>query len=578
MTPLSKVKMSRGWLGTGRYNAQPLKQRNMIGVFCGESEREAAKEFFELFKTPWEFIVDGHDYPVVISTLPEAVATNANLVVVYSSKPTWSDTLKGLSIQPAAGDCLIDPSGARLPIYGESASLRGPGQPLIYDQSGSEVMVMGFPEARATVLRVGYDLFSEVAYLLSEGQPAENALIPTLESHASLLRDWIVDAGIPVIEIPPAPWGHRFIACLTHDVDFVGIRRHKFDHTFWGFIYRALAGSLWELVRGKSSLRRVIKNWTAVVSLPLVYLGLRGDFWDEFTRYAEVDKTFSSTFFLIPFRDRAGSNLQVEFPNRRAARYDIGDVHKQVEMLIMQGYEVGLHGIDAWHSAEKGRQELDRICEVTGQRDIGVRMHWLCSDHNSPTCLDQAGFAYDSTFGYNKAAGYRAGTLQVFRPSGATRLLELPLHIQDTALFLAHGLGLAEDQAWDRCMTIMDTAARYGGVVTVLWHMRSLSPERLWGDFYLRLLEELRKRGAWFGTARQVVHWFRQRRSVVFEEASWSEDTLRLRLTHDSCSSDSRLLLRVHRPRGTESAESGARPPYIDLPWAGETCVEIPLR
>ena len=42
---------------------------------------------------------------------------------------------------------------------------------------------------------------------------------------------------------------------------------------------------------------------------------------------------------------------------------------------------------------------------------------------------------YDSTIGYNETVGYRAGTTQPYRPLAASRLLELPLHVMDTALF-----------------------------------------------------------------------------------------------------------------------------------------------
>src|SRR5438034_4827601 len=85
------------------------------------------------------------------------------------------------------------------------------------------------------MLRLGYSLFREVEYLLSVGQPPENAHTPTLDMHIMMLRDWILDAGITLLEIPPSPSGHRFAVCLTHDVDFLRIRDHKFDHTMWGF-------------------------------------------------------------------------------------------------------------------------------------------------------------------------------------------------------------------------------------------------------------------------------------------------------------------------------------------------------
>jgi hypothetical protein len=549
----------------------------MIGVLCKETERGTVQEFFELFKTPWSFFSAGQYYEVVISTLQKTPDVNVKFLIVFSSSPTEFDELNGVLVNVTLSDHIIDRNGTRIPIYGKLASFRGHGNPLVHDRTKSEIIVVEFTETHPKTLRVGYDLFSEVAFLLSEGQPAKNALISTLESHISWLRDWITDAEIPVVEIPPVPWGHSFIACLTHDVDFVGIRRHKFDHTFWGFVYRALAGSVGEFLRGKRSLDRLIKNYMAVVSLPLVYLGLLKDFWDQFDRYAEIDKGFFSTFFLIPFTDSVGEKLHVQFASRRAAHYDIRDLQKQVEMLTKQGYEIGLHGIDAWHCVERGKQELHRIRQVTGQTDIGVRMHWLCFDGQSYSVLAQAGFCYDSSFGYNETIGFKGGTTQVFRPAGVTGLLELPLHIQDTALFFPGRMGLTDTQAWDLCSTVIDTVAQHGGVLTLLWHLRSLAPERLWGEFYIRLQKELQERGAWFGAAGQVVQWFRQRRSAVFEEYSIGENALRLRLNHDGSVSEARLFLRVHRPRRAGAAGAQAEPDYFDVPWNGESSVEISL-
>jgi hypothetical protein len=368
--------------------------------------------------------------------------------------------------------------GVSLPIYGRLAFLQGVGTPLICDELSGESFAIKFAKDRQQIIRVGYDLFQEIFSLLTQGQPAENATIPSLELHVSLLRDWIVDAGIPLVEIPPVPYGHRFIACLTHDVDFVGIRRHKLDHTMWGFVYRALVGSLLGVFKGTSSFQRLVKNWKAVLSLPLVYLGIMADFWDHFDGYAEIEKGLSSTFFLIPFKHRVGDKANGKFSARRATRYDIDDVREQVQRLTDRGFEVGLHGIDAWHSTDKGKQELNRIVKATSQTRVGVRMHWLFFDRGSPAVLEQAGFDYDATLGYNEIIGFKAGTMQAFKPFGTTRLLELPLHIQDTALFYPNRLGLSDAQAWELCVTLLNLASRIGGVLTVSWHERSLAPER----------------------------------------------------------------------------------------------------
>jgi len=515
---------------------------------------------------------------VVLSTLNQVpLDVNTNLLILFSSKSVPFDCKRNLLVSATESNPLIDYKETWLPIYGRLARLRGQGFPLLYDHSNSDPVALEILEPRFKVLRVGYDLFHEIAFLFSEGQPIEYAQIPTLEYHISMLRNWILDAGIPVVEIPPVPGRHRFFACLTHDVDFVGIRNHRFDHTMWGFIHRALVGSCKGFLKGTCSFEKLVRNWIAVFSLPLIYLGVLDDFWDRFNAYSELEEGLCSTFFLIPFKDRAGDNLQGKYRARRAARYDIGDVRKQAQNLTSRGFEISLHGIDAWHSAEKGKKELERIAETTGQKDIGVRMHWLSYDRDSPVILDQAGFEYDSTLGYNETIGFKVGTTQVFQPLEVNHLLELPLNIQDTALFFPGRMALNDVQAWALCQSILATVELFGGIVTILWHMRSLAPERLWGDFYDRLLQELLDRGAWFGTANQVTQWFRRRRSVNFEEVRFEKHTLKLQLKCEDYQADVPLILRVHQHRKDGSVKSIIEESYIDIPWSGESCIEISL-
>jgi hypothetical protein len=147
-------------------------------------------------------------------------------------------------------------------------------------------------------------------------------------------------------------------------------------------------------------------------------------------------------------------------------------------------------------------------------------MHWLYTNQESPAVLEEADFSYDSTVGYNETVGYRAGTGQVFKPFRADRLLELPLHVMDTALFYPDYLDLSEEEASAWLAPFLDNGVRYGGVLTVNWHDRSIAPERLWDDFYVGLLGELTRKGALFCTASQAVSWFRLRRSVVFENST----------------------------------------------------------
>src|SRR6185369_8504752 len=132
--------------------------------------------------------------------------------------------------------------------------------------------------------------------------------------------------------------------------------------------------------------------------------------------------------------------------------------------------------------------EREAVAAASEHAVAGVRMHWLFFDDESPARLENAGYAYDSTYGYNDTVGFRAGTLQVFKPLAARTLLELPLHVMDTALFYPTHLDLAPEAAKHTVAALIDEAERQGGVLTVNWHDRSIAPERLWDDFYLDLL------------------------------------------------------------------------------------------
>lgn len=146
---------------------------------------------------------------------------------------------------------------------------------------------------------------------------------------------------------------------------------------------------------------------------------------------------------MIPFEGRPEQLTTASAPRRRAARYGAADVAEQIQSLKSQDCEGGLNGIDAWPTSSSRCDELEEIRRVTGTQDSGVRMHWLYQDERTPVKLEQAGADYDSTVGYNDTVGFRAGTTQVYKPLATNRLLELPLHVMDTALFYPRHLGLS---------------------------------------------------------------------------------------------------------------------------------------
>jgi hypothetical protein len=525
----------------------PQKLQTMIGVITKPRESKAVTEFFELFKTPWEWYRSDRRYEILLfagdGDVPDC---NADLILVYGGRALPFDAEKGFETFPqekrAGGVRYRD---GHIPIYGDCLTFSD-GAGLLSKEVAGQSSIYLRREGGRTVARVGYDLFQEVQTLLTVGQPAANCSTPALELHIALLRDLIIKSGVPLVEIPPAPEGYRFIAALTHDIDHPMIRRHKLDHTMLGFFYRAVLGSLVKLWRRQLPVRTLLRNWMAAAKLPFVYLGFAKDFWYEFDRYLRLEEGLPSTFFVIPNRGRPGRLGHGAAPSFRASPYGAGDIALKIRKLMSAGCEIGVHGIDAWIDSPSGRAELDVVREISGTQRMGVRMHWLYFDEQSPFALDEAGADYDSTVGYNGTVGYRAGTTQVFKPLGVDRLLELPLHIMDTAMFYPSHLNLSPAEASKRVGRIIDNAVQFGGTVTVNWHDRSIAPERCWDDFYIGLVDELRSRGAWFATAADAVKWFRFRRAAVFETDGNESETPLVKTTGPQAAGLPGLQLRAY--------------------------------
>jgi len=542
----------------------------MIGVIADPSEHAVVREFFELFKTPWEFYCSDRQYDVLLSTGEGQFDATAKLLVVYADKKVFFDDQQTIATGRQRNDaCILSYRGNRIPIYGRTIAFATSKDKLLVQEDTGECAAYIVAGEEKTQARIGCDLFSEVRTLLTVGQPPSNASMPTLDLHIALLRDLIIGCGISLTEIPPVPEGCQFIACLTHDVDHPAIRQHKWDHTIFGFLYRALFGSLFAFFGGRMPVRDLVSNWIAALKLPFVQLGIAKDFWRNFDdRYLELEKGLHSTFFVIPFKGRPGKKSDGPAPAIRAARYGAQDIAGAIRKLRTAGCEIGLHGIDAWLESSIGREELEEIRQLTGTSEIGVRMHWLYFNEQSPTTLESAGAVYDSTVGYNQTVGYRAGTTQVYKPIDASRMLELPLHAMDTALFYPSYLHLSSRQAGTLLTKMADNAAHFGGTLTVNWHDRSLAPERLWGQPYRDLIQELKARGAWFATATQATSWFQKRRSAEFVTDSSGMPSVGAKMAIESDDKLPALRLRIHkgrqldRPVGSHSESSSAD--YVD--------------
>jgi peptidoglycan/xylan/chitin deacetylase (PgdA/CDA1 family) len=545
----------------------------MIGVLAKHAEHPVVSEFFELFKTPWDFYRSDLRCDVLICSNTPPQNSSAKLILVYGAEQKDFDRENGIEMLSHRSSTVLSYNGDRVPIYGRCLTFRGSRVRTLVDEQTHEPAALEMAWQGKRVVRIGFDLFQEIYHLLTRGQPLAHARIPALELHIAVLRDLIISHSIVLVEIPPVPADFNFIACLTHDVDHAGIRNHKCDHTIFGFLYRATIGSLINFCRGRRTVRQLAANWMAAFSLPFVHLGLAKDFWNQFDRYIDLEKGFKSTFFVIPKKGQPGQTANGPAPKKRATRYEAAQIQDKLNRLSFAGHEIALHGIDAWRDAEKGRAELEVIRGLGGDAEVGVRMHWLFFDGRSPAKLEEAGFSYDSTIGYNETVGYRAGTTQAFKPLEVERMLELPMHIMDTALFYPGYMNLSPKQARDVVSDLASNTVRFGGVLTINWHDRSIAPERLWDESYMELLEDLRSRDVWFPTATEAVSWYRKRRSAVVENVSRDEKAIRVKVKlNESKDGLPGLRLRIHHAK-----HGDAEQPYAEMNFNCSEELEIAL-
>ncbi len=518
----------------------------MITVVSNRSEEEVVREFFELFKTPWQFYREDCNPEVLLCSGLTPPPTAARLVLLYTPQ------LVGALGEPEhTGDVrpnrVLQVGEDKFPVYGACRVFASAFACLVDEASGRSAAIET-RKASSTVVHIGFDLFGEVRRLLEAGQPEAHASIPTLDLHINCLREILLSHSVALVEIPPLPWHHDFIACLTHDIDHARVSYHKWDRSIAGFLFRAFLVTPFDLLRGRKVISQLLQIWKAALMLPFVYLGWARDFWDQFARYLEIEKGLTSTFFFVPAKDEPGLDERGRKQWKRAVRYALNDVAADIQDLRAAGREIAVHGIDAWRDETKGHAELDRIREYSESQEVGIRMHWLFFGPNSPALLEAAGFSYDSTSGFNGRIGYRAGTAQVFKPLPVRALLELPLHIMDTALFFPSHMHLSEMEAKLVIKPITEHARRFGGVVTINWHDRSLGPERLWDRSYIDLIETLRAKNPWFATAADTVAWFRKRRSASFAAVERDKTTLRVKLESADKGALPSLRVRVYHP------------------------------
>ena len=310
---------------------------------------------------------------------------------------------------------------------------------------------------------------------------------------------------------PAWPKGKTFAVCLTHDVDRVTLYSPR-------QAFRSRAQVLWHA-------ENLIQQAMAVLAFgrdcyaTLMRKGA-SDPLHCYELWLEVEAAVGvrSTFFFWPgwgsLRKHHHSDCTYDLTDRIVFDGQKCIVAEMIREIDCRGWEIGLH--PSWYSfnnLDEMKRQKGALETALGHDVVSVRQHYLHYDIRvTPLVQAEAGFRYDSTLGFNDNVGFRFGTCYPWRlfdlqAEVESPITEIPLIIQDGALLNpTKGLRLDEDMAFQYVMQITEAVEKVGGILTLLWHSNAIM-KPAWWNLYLRSLEYLKGKNAWFGTVREVLEY-----------------------------------------------------------------------
>src|SRR5882762_10113991 len=141
-----------------------LRSFEMIGVVASETEHAAVVEFFELFKTPWEFHRPGAHYDVLLCSNSMVPKNNARLLFLYGAQWQAFEECRSIRTSSASKHDFLSFRGERMPIYGSCLLFNSPGNEVVIHERTKSAAAVSVASDDQMVVRLGFDLFQEVRY------------------------------------------------------------------------------------------------------------------------------------------------------------------------------------------------------------------------------------------------------------------------------------------------------------------------------------------------------------------------------------------------------------------------------
>jgi len=278
---------------------------------------------------------------------------------------------------------------------------------------------------------------------------------------------------------------------LTHDVDDIEVQNR---HLFLSLLYFPTNGDLkgmYHLIKGRINRRySPYNNFKKIITIEQQY-GATSTFY-----------FLSSPEDIFGYKYRLEENIEI------------------LDYITDQDCEIGFHtGYYHYDDGEKIKKEKAHMENIIGKSLIGARNHVLrFQTPRTWEILADAGFGYDSTYGYIDMIGFRNGLCHPFIPYNTKTeqpidILEIPLNIQDwTISFIMKN---NPNQAWKLIRQLLDIVKKNHGVLNILWHNWTFSfPtsigtmfEKEWTRVYEKILRYASENNAWITNCKDFYNY-----------------------------------------------------------------------
>jgi len=225
-----------------------------------------------------------------------------------------------------------------------------------------------------------------------------------------------------------------------------------------------------------------------------------------FDKMIEIEKKYSvkSTFFIL------NESIDFQFTNINSWKLSLGrykiNESKLVDKILwldQNGWEIGVHGsYNSYKDYNLLSDEKKTLENILGHEVIGIRQHYLNLDQNTWNLHRDAGFKYDSSWGFTDGIGFKEEKEKPFAPFKDSFIV-YPLHVMDYCF-------INESQRWEKFQEILEVVDKNNSLLVINWHQRVFNKSEFpqYSENYTKIIEKLKNLNANFYTIGEYYNKF----------------------------------------------------------------------